>query len=389
MSHQTSGILHPESEIRPTGNGAKKTVLFKPRDYVIKKINQTILMKSFITLISLFLFIGCGEQSEQTQEQEQAPRDTTAHQKETVGSIEQMEPELSQLLDTDAQLEVLGKGYEWSEGPVWVEEHQFLLFSDIPNNVIHKWEEGEDVTEYLKPAGYTGEEERGGELGSNGLIIGQDGSLILAQHGDRRIARMDAPLIDPEPNFVTLADSFKNKKLNTPNDLIQHSNGSIYFTDPPYGFEQRGDDPAQELDFQGVYRLTSSGEVELVTDELFRPNGVALSPDERTLYVGNSGSEEPIWMAFDVAEDGSTSNGRVFLDPKEVVDEPGGPDGMDVDADGNIYSTGPGGVWVITPEAKVLGIIRTGRATSNCTIGNNGKMLYITADDYLLRLPLK
>jgi gluconolactonase len=344
-------------------------------------------MKLFITLISLFLFIGCGEQSEQAQEQEQATQDTTTYK--MVGSIEQMEPELSQLLDTDAQLEVLGEGYEWSEGPVWVEEHQFLLFSDIPNNVIHKWKEGEGVSEYLKPAGYTGQEERGGELGSNGLIIGQDGSLILAQHGDRRIARMDAPLTDPQPNFVTLADSFNNKKLNTPNDLVQHSNGSIYFTDPPYGFEQRGDDPAQELDLQGVYRLDPSGEVTLVTKELHRPNGVALSPDEQTLYVGNSGSEEPIWMAFDVAKDGSTSNGRVFLDPKEVVDEPGGPDGMDVDTDGNIYSTGPGGVWVITPEANVLGIIRTGRATSNCTIGNNGKMLYITADDYLLRLPLK
>lgn len=344
-------------------------------------------MRLFFTLLTLCLIIGCGEQSEQNESAEQeAAQDTT---RKMVGSIEQLQPELSELLDVEARLEVLGEGYEWSEGPVWVEAHQFLLFSDIPNNVIHKWQEGEGVTEYLKPAGYTGEEERGGEKGSNGLIIGNDGSLLLAQHGDRRIARMDAPLADPKPNFVTLADSFNNQKINTPNDLVQHSNGSIYYTDPPYGFEQRGDDPAQELDFQGVYRITPSSEIELVTDELYRPNGVALSPDEKTLYVGNSGTEEPIWLAFDVADDGSTSNGRVFLDPKEVVDEPGGPDGMDVDADGNIYSTGPGGVWVITPEAEVLGIIKTGKATSNCTIGNNGKMLYITADDYLLRLPLK
>lgn len=344
-------------------------------------------MRLFCTLLALCLLIGCGEESEQTESAEQeAVRDTT---RKMIGSIEQMEPELSELLDVDAQLEVIGEGYEWSEGPVWVEEHQFLLFSDIPNNVIHKWKEDEGVTEYLNPAGYTGEEERGGELGSNGLIIGRDGSLLLAQHGDRRIARMDAPLTDPKPDFVTLADSFNNKKINTPNDLAQHSNGSIYFTDPPYGFEQRGEDPAQELDFQGVYRLDPSGDLSLVTDELYRPNGVILSPDEQTLYVGNSGSESPIWMAFDLAEDGSTSNGRIFLDPKDIVDESGGPDGMDVDAEGNIYSTGPGGVWVITPDAEVLGIIKTGKATSNCTIGNNGEMLYITADDYLLRLPLK
>lgn len=344
-------------------------------------------MRLFSTLLILFLFIGCGQQSKQQESTEQlAASDSTNNM---VGSIEQMEPELNELVDVDAQLEVLGEGYAWSEGPVWVEEHDFLLFSDIPNNVIHKWKEGEGVTEYLKPAGYTGSEERGGELGSNGLIIGQNGSLLLAQHGDRRIARMEASLTDPQPNFVTLADSFNSKRINTPNDLIQHSNGSIYFTDPPYGFEQRGDDPAQELNFQGVYQRTPSGEVKLVTDELHRPNGVALSPDEQTLYVGNSGSKKPIWLAFDVADDGTTSNGRVFLDPKTVVDQPGGPDGMDVDTDGNIYSTGPGGVWVITPEAKVLGIIKTGKATSNCTIGNDGKMLYITANDYLLRLPLK
>lgn len=343
-------------------------------------------MKLLLSLLSICLFIGCGPSSDQDQPVEQAAKDTT-YQK--IGEIEQMDPELSQLLDTNARPEVIGEGYAWSEGPVWVEEHQFLLFSDIPNNIIYKWKEGEGISEYLKPAGHTGEEERGGELGSNGLIIGRDGSLILAQHGDRRIARMDAPLTDPRPSFVTLADSFNNKKINTPNDLVQHSNGTIYFTDPPYGFEQRGDDPAQELDFQGVYRLDPSGELELVTDELHRPNGVALSPDEKTLYVGNSGSEDPIWLAFDVDEEGRTSNGRTFLNPKDIVDEPGGPDGMDVDKQGIIYTTGPGGVWVVTPEAKVLGIIKTGKATSNCTIGNEGKMLYITADDNLLRLPLK
>ncbi|WP_221929981.1 SMP-30/gluconolactonase/LRE family protein [Fodinibius sediminis] len=345
-------------------------------------------MKPYTVLLALLLLTGCGAQPETENNLKPEEADTTAAP-EMIGSIEQLKPELAELLDPESRLEVLGTGYAWSEGPLWVPEHQFLLFSDIPNNVVYKWKETEGISEYLKPSGYTGQRERGGEMGSNGLIIGRDGSLLLAQHGDRRIARMDAPLTDPAPRFVTLADSFQNKKINTPNDLVQHSNGSIYFTDPPYGFEQQGDDPAQELGFQGVYRLSPEGNLTLVTDELDRPNGVALSPDEKTLYVGNSSGTNPLWMAFDVDEDGHTSNGRIFLEPREVVDQPGGPDGMDVDAQGNIYSTGPGGVWVITPDANVLGIIKTGRATSNCTLGNDGKMLYITADDYLLRLPLK
>lgn len=308
----------------------------------------------------------------------------------TTGDVEVLDETLTDLIDPEATLTELGSGYAWSEGPVWVEEHGFLLFSDIPNNVIYKWIPGEGVTPYLEPAGYTGVEPRGGELGSNGLYLSNEGNLLLAQHGDRRIARMNAPLDEPEPEFATLAGSYNGKLLNSPNDLVQHSNGDIYFTDPPYGMEKQADDPSKELDFQGVYRVTPEEEVFLLADELSRPNGIEFSPDEKTLYVANSSGENPIWMAYDVTEEGNLANGRVFHNAGEFVGvEPGSQDGMDVDANGNIFATGPGGVWIFSPEGSVLGKIKTNKPTANCTIGQGGKTLFITAGDQLLSIPLK
>jgi len=308
----------------------------------------------------------------------------------TAGDVEVLDEALNNLIDPSATLTELGNGYAWSEGPVWVEEHGFLLFSDIPNNIIYKWTPAEGVTRYLEPAGYTGDEPRGGELGSNGLFISNDGELLLAQHGDRRIARMAAPLDQPEPEFTTIAGSYNGQRLNSPNDLLQHSNGDIYFTDPPYGLEEQADDPSKELDFQGVYRVTPEGEVILLTDELSRPNGIELSPDEETLYVANSSGENPVWMAYDVTEDGNLANGRVFHDASDFTGvDPGSQDGMDVDANGNIYTTGPGGVWIFSPDGTVLGKIKTNKPTANCTIGQNGKTLFITASDQLLSIPLK
>lgn len=334
-------------------------------------------MKKVLPIVFLLLITACGNGGEE-------------QTYETTGSIEQLDEELAEVLEVDAQPEILGEGYDWSEGPVWVEEHEIVLFSDIPPNRIYRWKAGEGVSLYLEPSGYTGEEERGGEKGSNGLIISQDGDLLLAQHGDRRIARMDAPLTEPAPEFVTLADSYDGKRLNSPNDLVQHSNGDIYFTDPPYGLEENVDDPAKELDFQGVYRVTPSGEITLLTDELSRPNGIAFSPDEKTLYVANSDPDNPVWMAYTVQEDGSITDGHVFADAGDFVGkEPGLPDGMKVDEDGYIYATGPGGVWIFAPDGRTLGKIKTGQATSNCAIGNGGSMLYMTADMYLLRVPLK
>ena len=307
----------------------------------------------------------------------------------TIGSIERLDPALDQLIPKGAKLEVLAEGFEWTEGPLWISQGAYLLFSDIPPNSIYKWKAGDGHSLYLKPSGYTSAQPRGGEPGANGLLLDAEGRLVMAQHGDRRMARMDAPLEGPEPKFVTLADRYKGRRLHSPNDAVYHSNGDLYFTDPPYGLEGHVDSPDKELDFQGVYRLSSDGEVTLLTDELSRPNGLAFSPDEQTLYVSNSDPGRAIWMAYDVQPDGDITNGRVFFDATQWVgDRPGLPDGLKVDKAGNLFATGPGGVLVFTPDGVHLGTIDTGQATANCAFGDDGTSLYITADMYLLRIKL-
>jgi gluconolactonase len=304
--------------------------------------------------------------------------------------IEKLDPALDKLIAPDELIEVLAGGYDWTEGPVWVKDGGYLLFSDIPPNQIHRWKEGGGASLYLTPSGYTGSEPRGGEVGSNGLIIDREGYLVLAQHGDRRIARMEAPLSKPQPKFTTLADRYDGKRLNSPNDLVQHSNGDIYFTDPAYGMEKQWDDPKREIPFAGVYRRSKDGKVTLLTREMSRPNGLAFSPDERHLYVAQSDTSAAIWRVFDVKADGTLENGRVLLDVTSMTKTRTGlPDGMKIDVEGNLFATGPGGVLIITPEGKQLGTIQTGQATSNCAFGDDGRTLYMTADDYLMRVKLK
>jgi gluconolactonase len=305
--------------------------------------------------------------------------------------IERLDPALDRLIAPDAKLEILGEGYDWSEGPVWVKAGGYLLFSDIPRNVINRWKEGESVREYLKPAGYTGTEPRGGETGSNGLTLDRNGRLVLCQHGDRRVARMDAPLDKPQPAFTTLADRFEGKRFNSPNDLVFHSSGALYFTDPAYGMEKQWEDPKRELPFAGVYRLNpGSNAVTLLTKDMTRPNGLAFSPDERRLYVAQSDETAAIWRVFDVRPDGALENSRVLFDATSMVKTRKGlPDGLKIDTEGNLYATGPGGVLILSPEGKHLGTIVTGQATSNCAFGDDGRTLYMTADMYLLRVRLK
>jgi gluconolactonase len=242
---------------------------------------------------------------------------------------------------------------------------------------------------YLEHAGYTGQEARGGEQGANGLTLDHQGRLLLCQHGDRRVARMDAPTSNPAPEFTTLASHYEGKRLNSPNDLVVHSSGAIYFTDPPYGLEGNVDDPAKELDFQGVYRIGPDGKLDLLTKELSRPNGIGLSPDEKKLYVANSDGSRPIWMVFDVRADGLVENGRVFFNAAELAKgRRGGPDGLKVDVQGNLFATGPGGVVVLTPQGEHLGTILAG-VTANCAFGDDGSTLYMTSDDKLKRIRLK
>ncbi|MBZ0257194.1 SMP-30/gluconolactonase/LRE family protein [bacterium] len=304
-----------------------------------------------------------------------------------IGSVEYAEKEMEALVPKSSELEMIAKGFDWTEGPLWVRDGQYLLFCDIPPNRIYRWSEKDGLALYLTPSGYTGTTPRGGEPGSNGLVLDSLGRLVLCQHGDRRIARMTANVQSPKASFTSLTDSYKGKKYNSPNDLVYHKNGDLYFTDPPYGLEKNMDDPLKELDFQGVYRLDAKGALHLVSEQISRPNGIAFSPDYKTLYVANSDGENPVWMAFDVDEDGKTSNPRVFFDARWIRRK-GGGDGMKVDKKGNLFATGPGGVLVIDSTGKYLGTISTGRATSNCAFGDDGKTLYITADEALLRIRL-
>ena len=300
--------------------------------------------------------------------------------------IDRKSPALDALIASDATFEKLSDGHKWTEGPVWSSRGGFLLWSDIPNNVVHKWQGG-SVSEFLKPSGYSGSEPfTGPEPGSNGLTFDREGHLILCQHGDRRVARLDSP-----GKFTVLADKYDGKRLNSPNDVVVHSSGAIYFTDPPYGLPGRWDDPKKELPFQGVYRRAADGTVTLLTKELYAPNGLAFSPDEKTLYVAQSDPKKAIWMTYPVKADGTLGEGKVFADSTALIGDanPGLPDGMKVDTKGNIWATGPGGVWIFTAAGEHLGTIATGVPTANLAWGDDGGTLYITANHAVWRVKTK
>lgn len=336
----------------------------------------------------LILTFACQKKPDQLPETTSETTDDSPSY-ETVGSIERLDPIFDQLIPTGAEIELLATGFDWTEGPLWIDEGGYLLFSDIPPNTVYRWKEGDSVSVHLKPSGYTGTADRGGEVGSNGLLLNSNGQLVLCQHGDRRIAIMDAPLSAPESNFVTVVSEYQGKRFNSPNDATYHSNGDLYFTDPPYGLEQQVEDPSKEIDFQGVYKASLDGAVTLLVDTLTRPNGIAFSPDEKTLYVANSDSKKAIWAAYDVKPDGLLANGRILFDATDWArDRKGLPDGLKVNRQGYLFATGPGGVHILDPEGKHLGTIQTGQATSNCALDEKGGFIYLTADMHLLRVPL-
>lgn len=325
------------------------------------------------------LLMGC-------QHPQKLPPEVKVHRGEPFGALEMNDPKLFSLIAPASPIEKLASGFDWSEGPVWIKDGGFLVFSDVPSNTVYQWKEGEGISIYLKPSGYTGTEARGGEPGSNGLTVDSQGRLVLCEHGDRRVGR-----VDKDGRHVTLADRYQGKRFNSPNDLVYKSNGDLYFTDPPYGLLGTNHDVGKELAFQGVYRLKPDGQLTLLTDQLSRPNGLALSPDEKILYVANSDPERAIWMAYELKPDGTLEPGRVFFDVTSMVgpDHKGLPDGMKVDGQGNLFATGPGGVLVFSPDGKHLGTINTGEATANCAWGDDGSTLYITADMFLCRIKTK
>lgn len=308
-------------------------------------------------------------------------------QSKNIGQIARFDPALDNLLDKGTKIEVLGEGFIWSEGPVWVKNGEYLLFSDVPANTIYRWKEGEKITEFLKPSGYTGILPYGDEPGSNGLIINQRGELVSCEHGDRRIAGMPLNIGGKR----TIADNYQGKRFNSPNDIVQKSNGDYYFTDPPYGMPQKEKDPSRETPLFGVYKVDKTGNVSLIISDLTRPNGLAFSPDEKILYVAQSDPDRAYLMAYPVLADGKVGKGEILFDATPMVKEglKGLPDGLKIDKKGNIFTTGPGGVLIISPTGKLLGRIETGEATANCAFGNDGSVLYITADMYLLSVKTK
>lgn len=311
-------------------------------------------------------------------------------ERQSIGTLERIDPALNAIIDNDARAEIIAEGFDWSEGPVWIDSMKMLLFSDVPQNTIFQWKEDEGHKVYLKPSGYTGQIQRGGETGSNGLLLNKKGQLVLCQHGDRRLAVMNAPLDAPAPDFISLAEQYNGKKFDSPNDVAQRSNGDYYFTDPPYGLEKYIDDPLKAAPYQGVYRVTENGTVTtLLIDSIPRPNGIAFLGDN-TLIVANSESERAVWYAYDIAADNALTNARIFYDATEAAKtDKGGPDGFKVDKNGNVFASGPGGVWIFDKNAKVLGKLKIPVAVSNCALADDDKTLYITADMYVLKVKMR
>ncbi|GGN03173.1 gluconolactonase [Dyadobacter beijingensis] len=302
----------------------------------------------------------------------------------TMGKIIYEDPSFEKMLPKTARVEVLASGFDWSEGPVWVKDGGYLLFSDVPKNKVYKWDEKEGLSVFLEPSGYTGRGVYSDEPGSNGLIIDNQGRLVSCEHGDRRISAMPLNV----GGKITLADRFEGKRFNSPNDVVQHSNGDYYFTDPTYGLAKKHEDPTREIKEFGVYRIHGDGKVTMQVSDLSRPNGIAFSPDGKTMYVAQSDPEKAIWMAYPLDANGNAGKGKLIYDATAMGKGglPGLPDGLKIDKDGNLWSSGPGGMLIISPAGKLLGRIEMGELTSNCAWGNDGTTLYMTVDGYVCRI---
>jgi gluconolactonase len=307
----------------------------------------------------------------------------------SLGYIEQLDSGLAAVLQPNAVIEKIAEGFEWSEGPVWVEQHAMLLFSDVPADKVYKWTEKNGLESYLSPSGYTGATPHTGEKGSNGLLLDAQGKLVLCQHGNRQVARMEAPLETPAPVFTNMAGVYNGKRLNSPNDAVFTANGDLYFTDPPYGLPKGGDaDPAKELPFNGVYKLHRTGKLTLLIDSITRPNGIGLFPGEQQLIVANSDAEKPVWYVYDISGD-SLSNGKIFYDASNTKATHGLPDGLKVDSKGTVFATGPGGIFIFTSKGLLLGKIHLKEAAANVALSKDEQTLFVTNDMYLLRIKLR
>jgi gluconolactonase len=311
--------------------------------------------------------------------------------------IERLDPAVDKLVPAGARLERIATGFDkWTEGPVWTHQGT-LLFAEIPANNIDQWVPGNGASVFLHPSGYLGKEPFSGpEPGSNGMTLDPEGRVSVAGHARRNVWRLES--MNPKAKITVLADLYQGQRLNSPNDLVYKSDGSLYFTDPPYGLPTQSDsDPEKDLKVNGVYRLAGARQhkagapperdkLQLIIKDLGRPNGIAFSPDEKYLYIAESGRN--VWMRYRVKPDGTVSDGEVFCDAAEEKGV-GGPDGIRVDKLGNIYGSGPGGVWIISPEGKHIGTIKVPERVANVAWGDaDGKTLYITASTSVFRIKL-
>ena len=300
-------------------------------------------------------------------------------------AIVSLDPRYDRLVPAGTRLEKIVDGHGWTEGPVWVREGGYLLFSDVVKNAIYRWRRDQGERVFLRPSGYTGQAPfAGAEPGSNGLAIDPQGRLVWARHGDRTITRLE-----PGGETTVLVRRYRGRRINSPNDLVFRSNGDLYFTDPPFGLPRGYDDPARELRDQGVYRLSPDGTLTLLTSKLSAPNGIAFSPDERTLYVSNADSRRLVWMAFEVKRDGTLGRGRVFFDGTTAfANRSGTADGLKVDAAGNLFGAGPGGVYTFARDGTLLGWIDFGGNVGNVAWGEDGATLFSAANATIYRVRL-
>jgi len=302
-----------------------------------------------------------------------------------IGRITSFDPAFSRIVAADARIEKLADGITWAEGPAWIRDGGYLLFSDVPKNRIYRWSQRDGLSVFLEPSGYSGPDDGTlREPGANGLFAESQGTVLLADSGSRGVARLD-----PQTKQKTmLATRFEGHRFNSPNDLVRSRSGAVFFTDPPYGLKGIERSPVRELAFSGVYRLDRDGTVHLLDDSLKFPNGIALSPDEQRLYVSSSDPRRPIWMIYTLDAHGGVVEKQVFADATDLVraGAQGNPDGMCMAADGTLFSAAPGGLLVFDPSGRRLGRIETGSTVSNCEFGDDGHMLYMTSSTFIARV---
>jgi gluconolactonase len=366
-----------------------------------KPISLLAFMALLFPALSLLSAVVLGPQSFSSFADENAQTETKAQTKIGVTApvrVERLDAAINEIVPANPVFQKVANGFKWTEGPVWIPSG-YLLFADIPGNSIRKLDPDGQLSIFMHPSGYQGSTPYGGpEPGSNGMTLDRRGRLTVAGHAQRNVWRLES--LDPKAQITILADSYQGKLLNSPNDLVYKSDGSLYFTDPPYGLRTQNDsDPAKQLSVNGVYRIPgalsqepgappSRDKLQLLIRDLPRPNGIAFSPDEKYLYVNNS-EPEKLWMRYRVQADGTLTDGTIFFDATSDT-RPGAPDGMKVDQRGNVYSAGPGGVWIFSPEGKHLGTLDIPEKVGNLAWGGiNGRTLYITASGNVYRVSLK